>query len=92
MRQIVTMFLSLSFNTSFVLTRHTYFIQDWAANYWVSQGVSKTKLIIGTATYGRSFRLADANTNGMGAAARGAGPAGQFTGEAGFLAYYEASV
>jgi len=62
---------------------------DWAARYWVSGGASKAKLVIGLATYGRCFTLANANNNGLGAAATGPCMAGAFTREAGFLAYYE---
>lgn len=45
-------------------------------------------MIIGLATYGRSFTLSGSVT-GMGAAASGAGVRGQYTREAGFLSYYE---
>jgi chitinase len=62
---------------------------EWAANYWVSGGCARNKLVIGLATYGRSFTLVDGNNNDMGAPTSGAGPAGPFTREAGFYAYYE---
>lgn len=61
----------------------------WAAEYWVSLGVPKSKLVIGMATYGRTFRLADAGHNDLGAPATGPGQTGTFTREAGFLSYYE---
>ena len=41
------------------------------------------------ATYGRGFTLANEADNGMGDAASGASAAGEYTREAGFLAYYE---
>ena len=64
--------------------------QDWAARYWVEKGTPANKLIIGLATYGRTYTLADANNNGMGAPAVGSGGnAGPFTATQGFLAYYE---
>lgn len=66
-------------------------MQDWAANYWLYGGTPNEKLIIGMATYGRGFTLADANNNGYGAAATGPSPPGQFTREGGFYSYYEAS-
>jgi len=62
---------------------------DWAARYWVSNGAARTKLVLGLATYGRCFTLANANNNGVGAAATGPCMAGTFTREAGFLSYYE---
>ena len=40
-------------------------------------------------TYGRSFTLVDETKFDIGAPATGGGKAGEFTGEEGFLAYYE---
>jgi GH18 family chitinase len=79
------------------LTNHTaiYFVtslwcQRWAAEYWASLGAPRSKLIIGMATYGRSFTLSNPSTSsGIGAPASGPGVAGAYTGEAGMLAYYE---
>ena len=65
--------------------------QEWAANYWVSKGCPKSKLVIGMATYGRSYRLSKANNNGMGAAASGPADRGAFTRQPGVYAYYEVS-
>jgi len=62
---------------------------DWAARYWVSNGASKNKLVIGLATYGRCFTLQNPAVNGFRAPARGPCQAGAFTREAGFLSYYE---
>ncbi|MCL4168009.1 UNVERIFIED_CONTAM: hypothetical protein GTU68_001441, partial [Idotea baltica] len=58
-------------------------------SYWHKLGVPRNKLIIGLPTYGRSFTLANANQNGLGAAASGAGEPGPFTKEKGFMAYFE---
>nr|BAS44269.1 chitinase [Aplysia kurodai] len=66
-----------------------YFNVDYASNYWVELGCPKDKLYIGLATYGRSFTLTDESDSGRGAPASGAGNAGEFTREAGFLSYYE---
>ena len=66
-----------------------FYVQDWAARYWVQQGASPDKLVIGVATFGRSFTLMSPSQNGLGAPARGGGQAGPNTREAGFLAYYE---
>ena len=63
--------------------------QEWAANYWVDNGCPKDKLIIGIPSYGRSFTLTSASDHGLGASAKSSGLAGTYTGEAGFLAYYE---
>lgn len=52
-------------------------------------GTPKSKIIVGLATYGRSFTLANPSQNGMNAATSGGGKAGEYTREAGFLAYYE---
>nr|BAV14502.1 chitinase [Lymnaea stagnalis] len=62
---------------------------DSAAKYWVSKGAPKDKLNIGLATYGRTFTLSDPNKHEVGDGAPSPGPAGQFTREAGFMAYYE---
>lgn len=62
---------------------------DFAANYWVSLGAPKDKLMLGTATYGRCFQLTNAADNGLGAAVKGPCTAGTYTREAGFLSYYE---
>jgi len=62
---------------------------DWAAQYWSANGCARNKLVIGLATYGRSFTLSNANNNGLGAATSGGGTQGAYTGESGFLAYFE---
>ncbi|XP_012941948.1 chitotriosidase-1 [Aplysia californica] len=62
---------------------------DWSASAWVERGCPRYKLVIGIPTYGRSFTLVDPNDNGIGAPIYGAGKAGEFTGEAGILSYYE---
>ena len=62
--------------------------QDYAINYWLSEGTPKEKLVVGMGLYGRSFRMATGDHE-LGKAAAGAGTAGTYTGEAGFLAYHE---
>ncbi|XP_063070826.1 acidic mammalian chitinase-like isoform X2 [Engraulis encrasicolus] len=66
-----------------------YFNMDYAMNYWKTQGAPAEKLLVGFATYGHTFKLASASNTGVGAPAAGTGPAGQFTRQAGFWAYYE---
>jgi len=62
---------------------------EWAVNDWLVKGCPKEKLIMGLATYGRSFTLEDPNQTGVGAPAKGAGDKGEYTGVEGFLSYYE---
>lgn len=68
------------------------FNMDYAARYWTAGGCASNKLVLGMATYGRSFTLVSGSNNGVGAPARGPGNAGTYTREAGFLAYYEICV
>lgn len=44
---------------------------DYSVKLLLNKGVSKDKLVIGIATYGRSFILASASSNGIGATAGG---------------------
>ncbi|XP_067006667.2 probable chitinase 10 [Anabrus simplex] len=62
---------------------------DFSAREWVKQGAPKEKLMIGMPTYGRSFTLVDPAKFDIGAPASGGGTAGKYTGEAGFMSYYE---
>jgi len=62
---------------------------DWAVQYWLSNGCARNKLVVGLATYGRSFTLSNANNNGLGAATSGGGRPGDYTRGEGFLSYYE---
>lgn len=55
----------------------------------MSLGTPKEKLVIGMATYGRGFTLADSSNRSLGANAVGPNTAGKYTREAGFLSYYE---
>jgi len=49
----------------------------------------KEKVGMGLAMYGRTFKLVDSSNTGIGAPSSGPGPAGNYTGQEGFLAYYE---
>ncbi|CAL8319257.1 unnamed protein product [Merluccius merluccius] len=67
---------------------HIYFNVDFAIQYWKNQGAAVDKLLLGIATYGRTFRTTTP-ANGVGAPTNGAASAGPYTREAGFWAYYE---
>lgn len=60
-----------------------------SVKFWLERGMNERKLILGLAPYGRTFRLANRCPNGLNAPALGAGKAGTYTREAGFIAYYE---
>lgn len=60
-----------------------------AAKHWNQVGVPNNKILIGLATYGRGFNLADKTKTNVGAAARGASAAQKYTQEPGYAAYYE---
>ncbi|KAL0970436.1 hypothetical protein UPYG_G00241900 [Umbra pygmaea] len=61
---------------------------DYAMKYWRDQGAPAEKLMMGFATYGRTFQLSSGNS-GVGAPANGAALDGPFTREAGLWSYYE---
>nr|BAP90827.1 chitinase [Prionace glauca] len=69
-------------------TLNLEFNVDFAMKYWLKKGAPAEKLNVGFPTYGHTFRLRS-SAHGVGAPASGAGPAGRFTRQAGFLAYYE---
>ncbi|XP_010290274.1 PREDICTED: acidic mammalian chitinase [Phaethon lepturus] len=66
-----------------------YFNVDYAMNYWKSNGAPAEKLLVGFPTYGHTFNLQNPSDTAVGAPASGPGPAGPYTKQAGFLAYYE---
>ncbi|KAJ7389315.1 hypothetical protein OS493_032169 [Desmophyllum pertusum] len=61
------------------------------AQYWIDKGFPANKIALGLATYGRAFCLKDPNNHGLGAPKNAwqQPHKGQYTREAGFLAYYE---
>ncbi|XP_030218522.1 acidic mammalian chitinase [Gadus morhua] len=65
-----------------------FFNVDFAMKYWRDQGASTDKLLLGIATYGRTFRTTGPAA-GLGSPASGAASAGAYTRESGFWAYYE---
>ncbi|CAH1793773.1 unnamed protein product [Owenia fusiformis] len=59
----------------------------WAAEYWVSKGAIKRKLVIGLPTYGRTYTLIGGHT--LGSPISGPGRPGSITNETGFISYPE---
>lgn len=59
----------------------------YALKYWEKQGAPVNKLVMGLATYGRGWTLASEKIHTVGSATKGASAAGEFTREAGFLAW-----
>ncbi|XP_074603101.1 chitinase 7 isoform X2 [Brevipalpus obovatus] len=62
---------------------------DFGVKLWEKMGAPKDKIVVGMATYGRSFTLASTANHGFNAPSAGGGKAGEFTREAGFLGFYE---
>ena len=62
--------------------------QDYAVQLWIDEGCPRHKLVMGQPAYGRSFTVARTSYK-PGGSVSGAGTAGPFTQEAGFMAYYE---
>ncbi|KAK6170876.1 hypothetical protein SNE40_019166 [Patella caerulea] len=67
---------------------YAHFNMNDTAAYWHEVGVPKTKVIVGLATYGRSFTLSSTSSFGVNAPAT-TGPSGTQTREDGFMSYYE---
>lgn len=62
---------------------------DFGVKMWERLGTPKDKIVVGVATYGRSFTLSSPIRNGINVPTRGGGKAGEYTREEGFLSYYE---
>ena len=63
-------------------------MQEWTAQNWINQGAPASKIAVGLGTYARTFTVSKSNA-GFGVPSTGAGAAGTYTREAGFLSYYE---
>jgi len=80
-----------------VTGHHTAMVGDdkltvpFAVQYWIDKGFPANKIALGLATYGRAFSLKDPGNSGLGAPKHDwqKPHKGQYTREAGFLAYYE---
>lgn len=62
---------------------------DTTVKYMIEKGVLSTKLILGIPTYGRTFKLTDAEKHGLGDLVTGPGDEGLITKIRGKLAFYE---
>lgn len=58
-------------------------------NYYVQQGASKEKIIVGLSTFGRSWTLERSGDTAIGSPAVSGGTAQTYTREPGFMSYYE---
>lgn len=74
-------------NTGYWYARN--FNVDYGLRMWLDGGCEKNKMVLGLPLYGRTFTLADKTKYGYNETASGPGAAGEFTREAGQLAYYE---
>ncbi|CAG2173609.1 unnamed protein product, partial [Oppiella nova] len=61
----------------------------YAVDLWLQLGAEPKKLVVGIPLYGRTFKLAAPENNGFNAPTAGAGSAGPYTKQSGFLGYNE---
>ena len=59
---------------------------------WYKGGAARSKTLVGLATYGRTFKLADPSDNGVGARAIGGGDPGKYSNVSGYLTYFEVGI
>ncbi len=57
--------------------------------YFIGHGASRSKLVLGIPTYGRSYQLVNPDAHQTGSPTDGPGEQGKGTKEDGYLAYYE---
>lgn len=62
---------------------------DTTVKYMIKKGIDTKKIVLGVTTYGRTFKLKDAEKHGLGDFVTGPGDAGLITKKAGKLAFYE---
>ena len=72
----------------FPFHRISHYFLTFRANYWVSEGCPKHKLVVGIPTYGRSWTLSGGQTS-LNSPAKGPGMTGPLSKAEGFLAYNE---
>lgn len=76
-------------NPNYDLGENLWLNTNWSVNYWLSQGVPRSNLILGMPLYGRGWIIANSDNNGFYAAATDGLPAGPYTREKGFWGYNE---
>ena len=64
-------------------------LQEAAIKYWIQLGADRKQLVAGIPFYGRTYTVMRPNKTEIGDQDVGIGPAGPFTLENGFMAYYE---
>ena len=69
--------------------KYDNFNTNFTVHYWLSLGAPREKLVMGMAPYGQTFTLDNEAESGLNAQASLKGEAGEFTQQAGFLAYHE---
>ncbi|RVE46554.1 hypothetical protein evm_008789 [Chilo suppressalis] len=69
--------------------REQLFTADVAVEYWLREGCPPEKLALGVPFYGHSFKFQSETNSNVRAPSNGAGIAGPYTGEAGFVGYNE---
>jgi len=76
-------------NPDYELGENLLLNTNWSVNYWLSQGLPRSKLILGMPLYGRGWIIANSEINGFYAAATDGLPSGPYTREKGFWGYNE---
>jgi GH18 family chitinase len=66
--------------------------QDSTVGFLLRSGAAADKIVIGIPTYGRSYKLGNANLTHIGSPAAGPADPGPATREKGYLSYFEVSV
>ena len=82
---MLTFIYPLYFNVSC----YCMMFQDTTVKFYIKQGASRDKLVLGIPTYGRSYTLVNPDAHEIGSPTDGPGEKGPGTKEDGYLAYYE---
>ena len=66
-----------------------FIFKNWTINYWMSNGIPASKIIMGAAVYGRGVTLTDPKNNGIGAPNNGPIPKAEWTRQNGSWGFHE---